>query len=59
LCAERRSHGAGRNRDGVRPVQRWVSDATGAAKSMAIRELLKISGLDPEWTLPSRFDDNL
>jgi hypothetical protein len=25
---------------------------------MAIRDLLKISGLDPEWTLPSRFDDN-
>ena len=35
-----------------------VSEATGSAKSMAIRDLLKIHRLDPEWTLPSRMDDN-
>jgi hypothetical protein len=35
-----------------------VSEATGSAKSMAIRNLLRISRLDPEWTLPSRMDDN-
>jgi len=35
-----------------------VSEATGSAKSMAIRNLLKIRGFAPEWTLPSRIDDN-
>jgi hypothetical protein len=35
-----------------------VSKATGSAKSMAIRKLLKIRRFDPEWTLPSRRDDN-
>ena len=35
-----------------------VSEATGSAKSMAIRNLLKIRGFAPEWTLPSRLDDN-
>jgi hypothetical protein len=35
-----------------------VSEATGSAKSMAIRKLLKIRGIEPEWTLPSRMDDN-
>lgn len=35
-----------------------VSEATGSAKSMAIRKLLKIRRFDPEWTLPSRMDDN-
>jgi hypothetical protein len=35
-----------------------VSEATGSAKAMAIRKLLKIRPFDPEWTLPSRMDDN-
>jgi hypothetical protein len=35
-----------------------VSEATGAAKSMAIRNLLKIRRFEPEWTLPSLMDDN-
>ena len=35
-----------------------VSEATGSAKSMAIRNLLRIRGFDPEWTLPSRMDQN-
>lgn len=35
-----------------------VSEATGSAKSMAIRDLLKIHRFDPEWTPPSRMDDN-
>ncbi len=35
-----------------------VSEATGSAKSKAIRDLLKLSRLDPEWTLPSRMEDN-
>ncbi|MGE5192761.1 MAG: DUF6398 domain-containing protein [Deltaproteobacteria bacterium] len=35
-----------------------VSESTGAAKSMAIRKLLKIQRFDPAWTLPSRLDDN-
>ena len=35
-----------------------VSEATGSAKSMAIQDLLGIDRLDPEWTLPSRMDDN-
>lgn len=35
-----------------------ISEATGSAKSMAIRKLLKIHHLDPDWTLPSLMDDN-
>jgi hypothetical protein len=35
-----------------------VSEATGSAKSKAIRDLLKILPLDAEWTLPSRMDQN-
>jgi len=35
-----------------------VSQATGQAKSKAIHNLLKISPLEPTWTLPSRLDDN-
>jgi hypothetical protein len=35
-----------------------VSEATGSAKSMAIRDLLKIYRFDPQWTLPSRMDQN-
>jgi len=35
-----------------------VSEATGSAKSKAIRSLLRIDPLDPEWTLPSRMDQN-
>jgi hypothetical protein len=35
-----------------------VSPASGAAKSKAIRELLKLRPFDPDWTLPSRMDDN-
>ena len=33
-----------------------VSESTGAAKSKAIRDLLKILPIDPDWTLPSRVD---
>ena len=35
-----------------------VSQATGQAKSKAIHNLLKISPLEPTWTLPSRLEDN-
>jgi hypothetical protein len=35
-----------------------VSSGTGQAKSKAIRNLLKIRPFDPEWTLPSRMDQN-
>lgn len=35
-----------------------VSEATGSAKSMAIRDTLKIRGFDPEWTLPGRMEQN-
>ena len=35
-----------------------VSPASGAAKSKAIRDLLKMRPFDPDWTLPSRMDDN-
>ena len=35
-----------------------VSEATGSAKSMAIRKLLKIRRFDPGFTLPRRMDDN-
>jgi hypothetical protein len=35
-----------------------VSESTGSAKSMLIRKMLKMHQLDPEWTLPSRLNDN-
>jgi hypothetical protein len=35
-----------------------VSEATGSAKATAIRKLLKVRPFDPEWTLPSRMEDN-
>ena len=35
-----------------------VSEATGSAKSMAIRKLLNIRGFETEWTLPSRMEQN-
>lgn len=35
-----------------------VSPASGAAKSKAIREMLRLRPFDPEWTLPSRMDEN-
>jgi hypothetical protein len=35
-----------------------VSESSGAAKLAAIRKMLKIHQLDPNWTLPSRLDDN-
>ncbi len=35
-----------------------VSEATGAAKAKAIRDLIKTGPLDPEWTLPSRMEEN-
>jgi len=35
-----------------------VSPATGQAKAIVIRKLLRIRPLDPEWTLPSRVGDN-
>ena len=35
-----------------------VSEATGSAKATAIRKLVKVRPFDPEWTLPSRMEDN-
>jgi hypothetical protein len=35
-----------------------ISESTGAAKLAAIRKLLKIHQLDPNWTLPSHLEDN-
>jgi hypothetical protein len=35
-----------------------ISESTGAAKLAAIRKLLRIHQLDPNWTLPSRLEDN-
>jgi hypothetical protein len=35
-----------------------VSPASGAAKSKTIRDLLRLRPFDPEWTLPSRMEDN-
>jgi hypothetical protein len=35
-----------------------ISESSGAAKLAAIRKLLKIHQLDPNWTLPSRLEDN-
>ena len=35
-----------------------ISEATGQNRGKQIRDLLKTSGMDPEWTLPSRMDQN-
>jgi hypothetical protein len=35
-----------------------ISESSGAARLAAIRKLLKIPPLDPNWTLPSRLEDN-
>lgn len=35
-----------------------ISESSGAAKLASIRKMLKIHQLDPNWTLPSRLDDN-
>ena len=35
-----------------------TSPSSGAAKLAAIRKMLKMSPLDPNWTLPSRLEDN-
>jgi hypothetical protein len=35
-----------------------VGESTGQGKSMLIRRMLKIRTFDPDWTLPSRIDDN-
>src|SRR4051794_21778383 len=35
-----------------------VAESTGQGKSKAIRTLLKIRTLDPQWTLPGRMDEN-
>ena len=35
-----------------------VSSGTGQGKSKTIRDMLKIRAFSPEWTLPSRMDDN-
>lgn len=35
-----------------------VGESTGQGKSKAIRTMLKIRPFDPDWTLPSRLDDN-
>lgn len=35
-----------------------VSSGTGQSKSKTIRDMLKIRSFDPEWTLPSRQNDN-
>jgi hypothetical protein len=35
-----------------------VSESSGAAKSAAIRKMLNLHQLDPNWTLPSRLEDN-
>jgi hypothetical protein len=35
-----------------------ISESSGAAKLAAIRRMLKIQQLDPNWTLPSRLDNN-
>ena len=35
-----------------------ISQATGSAKSMAIRDLLKLRTFDPEWTLPGLMGQN-
>jgi hypothetical protein len=35
-----------------------VAESTGQGKSKAIRTMLKIRPFDPQWTLPSRMDEN-
>jgi hypothetical protein len=35
-----------------------VAESTGQGKSKAIRTMLKIRTYDPQWTLPSRMDEN-
>ncbi len=35
-----------------------VAESTGQGKSKAIRTMLKIRQFDPQWTLPSRMDQN-
>ena len=35
-----------------------VAESTGQGKSKAIRTMLKIRSFDPDWTLPSRMDQN-
>jgi hypothetical protein len=35
-----------------------VSVASGSAKAKAIRDLLRMRRFDPDWTLPSRMEDN-
>ncbi len=35
-----------------------VAESTGQGKSKAIRTMLKIRQFDPQWTLPSRMDEN-
>ena len=35
-----------------------VGESTGQGKSKAIRKMFRIRAFDPEWTLPSRMDDN-
>jgi hypothetical protein len=35
-----------------------ISESGGAAKLAAIRKMLKLHALDPNWTLPSRLEDN-
>ena len=35
-----------------------TSPSTGAARLAAIRKMFKMHPLDPDWTLPSRMDDN-
>jgi Domain of unknown function (DUF6398) len=35
-----------------------IGESSGAAKLAAIRKMLGIHHLDPQWTLPSRLDDN-
>lgn len=35
-----------------------VGESTGQGKSMLIRRMFKIRSFEPEWTLPSRLDDN-
>jgi hypothetical protein len=35
-----------------------ISESSGAAKLATIRKMLKIHPLDPNWTLPSRLEDN-
>ena len=35
-----------------------TSPSSGAAKLAAIRKMLRIHPLDPNWTLPSRLEDN-